>query len=64
MAELCDKWAALKKPNLWGEVPRVVEMQSEAGVAGTVHGGLLCNIFVREAHDPALVARGEPIRAN
>jgi pyruvate-ferredoxin/flavodoxin oxidoreductase len=41
MAEICDEWAALKKPNLWGEVPRVVEMQSEAGVAGTVHGGLL-----------------------
>jgi pyruvate-ferredoxin/flavodoxin oxidoreductase len=41
MAEVCDEWAALKKPNLWGEVPRVVEMQSEAGVAGTVHGGLL-----------------------
>ena len=41
MAEVCDEWAALKKPNLWGEVPRVVEMQSEAGVSGTVHGGLL-----------------------
>jgi pyruvate-ferredoxin/flavodoxin oxidoreductase len=41
MAESCDEWAALKKPNLWGEVPRVVEMQSEAGVAGAVHGGLL-----------------------
>jgi pyruvate-ferredoxin/flavodoxin oxidoreductase len=41
MAEVCDEWAALKRPNLWGEVPRVVEMQSEAGVAGTVHGGLL-----------------------
>ena len=41
MAEVCDEWAALKKPNLWGEIPRVVEMQSEAGVAGAVHGGLL-----------------------
>jgi pyruvate-ferredoxin/flavodoxin oxidoreductase len=41
MAESCDEWAALGKKNLWGEVPRVVEMQSEGGVAGAVHGGLL-----------------------
>ena len=41
MAEVCDEWAALGKKNLWGEVPRVVEMQSEGGAAGTVHGGLL-----------------------
>ncbi len=41
MAESCDEWAALGKKNLWGETPRVVELQSEAGVAGTVHGGLL-----------------------
>jgi pyruvate-ferredoxin/flavodoxin oxidoreductase len=41
MAESCDEWAAAGKLNLWGEVPRVVEMQSEGGAAGTVHGGLL-----------------------
>jgi len=41
MAESCDEWAAAGKPNLWGQVPRIVEMQSEAGVAGAVHGGLL-----------------------
>ncbi len=41
MAEVCDEWAAAGKPNLWGEVPRIVEMQSEGGVAGAVHGGLL-----------------------
>jgi pyruvate-ferredoxin/flavodoxin oxidoreductase len=41
MAETCDEWAALGKRNLWGEVPRIVEMQSEGGVAGAVHGGLL-----------------------
>ena len=40
MAESCDEWAAVGKKNLWGEVPRVVEMQSEGGVAGAVHGGL------------------------
>jgi pyruvate-ferredoxin/flavodoxin oxidoreductase len=41
MAEYCDEWATAGRPNLWGQVPRVVEMQSEAGVAGAVHGGLL-----------------------
>jgi hypothetical protein len=41
MAESCDEWAALGKPNLWGEVPRVVQLQSEGGVAGAVHGSLL-----------------------
>jgi pyruvate-ferredoxin/flavodoxin oxidoreductase len=41
MAETCDEWASLGKKNLWGEVPRIVEMQSEGGVAGAVHGGLL-----------------------
>jgi pyruvate-ferredoxin/flavodoxin oxidoreductase len=41
MAEFCDEWAAQQRPNLWGEVPRIVQMQSEGGVAGAVHGGLL-----------------------
>ena len=41
MAEFCDEWSAAGKPNLWGEVPRLVEMQSEGGVAGAVHGSLL-----------------------
>ena len=34
MGELCDEWAALGRHNLWGSVPDVVEMQSEAGAAG------------------------------
>jgi pyruvate-ferredoxin/flavodoxin oxidoreductase len=41
MAEFCDEWAAGGKVNLWGQVPRIVEMQSEGGVAGAVHGALL-----------------------
>jgi hypothetical protein len=40
MAESCDEWSAKKRPNLWGTVPSLVEMQSEAGVAGAVHGML------------------------
>jgi pyruvate-ferredoxin/flavodoxin oxidoreductase len=38
MAELSDSWAAERRPNLWGTVPEVIEMQSEAGAAGTLHG--------------------------
>ena len=40
MAEHCDDWAAAHRPNLYGKVPDVVEMQSEAGAAGALHGAL------------------------
>lgn len=40
MAEWADAWTAEAKPNVWGSVPAVVEMQSEGGVAGAVHGAL------------------------
>ena len=40
MAEYCDDWSAAHKPNLWGQVPGVVEMQSEGGAAGAMHGAL------------------------
>ncbi|MCS7337765.1 MAG: pyruvate:ferredoxin (flavodoxin) oxidoreductase, partial [Verrucomicrobiae bacterium] len=40
MAEWCDQWAAEGKRNIWGTIPSVVEMQSEAGAAGAVHGAL------------------------
>ncbi|MBN1403248.1 MAG: pyruvate:ferredoxin (flavodoxin) oxidoreductase [Opitutales bacterium] len=40
MAEHCDAWASKGKVNLFGGVPEVVEMQSEGGVAGAVHGSL------------------------
>ncbi|MBQ8685438.1 MAG: pyruvate:ferredoxin (flavodoxin) oxidoreductase [Clostridia bacterium] len=42
MAELADEWAAKGKPNLFGSTPKVVQMQSEGGVAGAVHGSLTC----------------------
>lgn len=41
MAESCDEWAAAGKKNIWGMVPKVTQLQSEGGVAGAVHGGLL-----------------------
>ncbi|MCB9946813.1 MAG: pyruvate:ferredoxin (flavodoxin) oxidoreductase [Rhodospirillaceae bacterium] len=40
MAELADQWASEGKANIWGNVPQVIEMQSEAGAAGAVHGAL------------------------
>ncbi len=40
MAELADQWASEGKTNIWGNIPLVVEMQSEGGAAGTVHGAL------------------------
>ncbi|MBK6879655.1 MAG: pyruvate:ferredoxin (flavodoxin) oxidoreductase [Elusimicrobia bacterium] len=40
LSERADLLASMKQPNLWGEVPSVVEMQSEGGAAGAVHGAL------------------------
>ena len=40
MAEYIDEWAAAGRKNLFGETVKVVEMQSEAGAAGAVHGSL------------------------
>jgi pyruvate-ferredoxin/flavodoxin oxidoreductase len=40
MAELADEWASKGQKNIWGTVPDIMEMQSEGGAAGTVHGAL------------------------
>ncbi|MEM8905658.1 MAG: pyruvate:ferredoxin (flavodoxin) oxidoreductase, partial [Actinomycetota bacterium] len=40
MGELADAWSGRRRPNLWGAVPDVVELQSEAGAAGALHGAL------------------------
>jgi pyruvate-ferredoxin/flavodoxin oxidoreductase len=40
MAEWADAWMSENKPNIWGSVPTVVQLQSEGGVAGAVHGAL------------------------
>ncbi len=49
MGEFADEWAAQGVPNAWGVVPQVVELQSEGGAAGAVHGalqaGALCTTF-------------------
>ncbi|MBZ8181084.1 pyruvate:ferredoxin (flavodoxin) oxidoreductase [Oscillatoria salina] len=40
MGEWADAWSSAKQSNLWGTVPAIVEMQSEGGAAGAVHGAL------------------------
>jgi pyruvate-ferredoxin/flavodoxin oxidoreductase len=50
MAEFADEWSAAGKPNLWGAVPSVVEMQSEGGAAGALHGALASRLAQRLVH--------------
>jgi pyruvate-ferredoxin/flavodoxin oxidoreductase len=45
MAEHCDEWAAKNRKNLFGGIPTVEEMQSEAGAAGVVHGALMGGVL-------------------
>lgn len=40
MGEWADEWSSDSKENIFGEVPRIIEMQSEAGAAGAIHGAL------------------------
>src|SRR4051812_4847944 len=40
MGEWADEWASQAVPNAWGSIPHVIEMQSEGGAAGAVHGAL------------------------
>ena len=40
MGEWADQWSSAGQPNIWGSVPSVIEMQSEGGAAGAVHGAL------------------------
>lgn len=49
MGELADEWNFQHKKNIWGAIPELIEMQSEAGAAGALHGALqmgsLCSTF-------------------
>src|SRR5437870_1156915 len=40
IGEWADAWSSAEKPNVWGTIPSVIEMQSEGGAAGAVHGAL------------------------
>ena len=60
MAEYCDDWSAARKPNLWGAVPTVIEMQSEAGAAGALHGALQKGALDDDVHGVAGPAAHDP----
>ena len=45
MAELIDEWSAQGRKNIFGQQVKVVEMQSEAGAAGAIHGSLSGGAF-------------------
>ena len=57
MAEVTDKWSADGRKNIFGQTVKVVEMQSEAGAAGTVHGslaaGALTTTYLSLIHTPS-----------
>ncbi len=40
MGELADQWTVEGRPNIWGAIPKVMEMQSEGGAAGALHGAV------------------------
>src|SRR5208337_3865947 len=40
MGEFSDQWSSEGQPNIWGSIPQVMEMQSEGGAAGALHGAL------------------------
>ncbi len=40
MGEWADQWSSEGRKNIWGMIPNVVEMQSEGGAAGALHGAL------------------------
>lgn len=40
MGEWADMWSVKKQKNIWGDIPKIIEMQSEGGAAGVVHGSL------------------------
>ena len=46
MGEWADQWMSENRKNIWGTVPLIVEMQSEAGAAGAVHGALQAGSLV------------------
>ena len=55
MGELADQWSNAGRQNIWGDVPSVVEMQSEAGAAGAVHGVLQTGALATPWTTPAAV---------
>ena len=49
MGEWADQWNAERATNIWGAVPEVIEMQSEGGAAGALHGALQAGALARRS---------------
>ena len=60
MGEWADEWSSRDRPNLWGTVPRIIEMQSEAGAAGTIHGALQAGALSTTFTDGGTLNHTEP----
>src|SRR5690554_8204925 len=58
MAELVDLWSAQGRKNIFGQQVRVVEMQSEAGAAGAVHGSLQAGALTTTRSEERRVGKG------
>ena len=60
MGEWADAWSAHGVKNLWGTVPSVIEMQSEGGAAGVIHGALQTGALSTHFHFLAGIAADDP----
>ena len=60
IAEWCDQWSSEGKKNLWGTTPAIVEMQSEGGAVGAVHGMLQTGLHQHDVHRVAGFAADDP----
>ncbi len=50
MGELADEWSVRGRPNVWGTVPQITEMQSEGGAAGAIHGALQAGCLATDVY--------------
>ena len=60
MGELSDAWSNQNRPNIWGNIPEVIEMQSEAGAAGTAHGAIQGGALDLDVHRVSGSAPDDP----
>ncbi len=61
MGEFADEWSAQGRKNIWGVVPEVTEMQSEAGAAAAVHGALQAGSLTHHLHRVSGPAPDDPL---
>jgi pyruvate-ferredoxin/flavodoxin oxidoreductase len=62
MGEWCDEWSANGKTNIWGSVPDVTEMQSEAGAIAAIHGALQAGSLATADQQPVAEQLGQQLQ--